>query len=232
MARIAPSKAAYGNMWAQIGISACVLLLPPIAVGAAVYVMFPIRDDGAAPPRTVVADIRPAIGAPSPATPTTGSIAPTTGAYSLASARQESVVKEPVVKAPLVKERVVKEPVAKALVVKERVVKEPVVKEPVVKEPLVKEPIVEEPLVNEFERQRRGACLKPATGPCHGRGCSTGCGHRRHGACATDVSGSASDRVTVGRHGSGAGPPGAVTRSSGGAGRAHRSTAAARHDPG
>jgi hypothetical protein len=111
MARTTPSKAAYSNMWAQIGISACVLLLPPIAVGTAVYVMFPMRDDGAAPPRSVVADVRPAIGAPPPATPTTGSIAPTTGsiapstgAYSLASAHQEPVATQPAVKDSITKD--------------------------------------------------------------------------------------------------------------------------------
>ena len=35
------------NIWAQLSISACALLLPPIALGAAVFSMLPARDDGA-----------------------------------------------------------------------------------------------------------------------------------------------------------------------------------------
>jgi hypothetical protein len=36
------------NVWAQLGVSACALLLPPMALGAAVYSLLPPRDEGAA----------------------------------------------------------------------------------------------------------------------------------------------------------------------------------------
>jgi hypothetical protein len=48
MVRNARTAAIRRNVWAQIGISALVLLLPPIALGAAVYAMLPARDDGGA----------------------------------------------------------------------------------------------------------------------------------------------------------------------------------------
>jgi len=41
------SRETQRNIWAQLGISGCVLLLPPIALGAAVFSMLPVRDDGA-----------------------------------------------------------------------------------------------------------------------------------------------------------------------------------------
>ncbi len=34
------------NIWAQLSVSACALLLPPMALGAAVYSMLPARDEG------------------------------------------------------------------------------------------------------------------------------------------------------------------------------------------
>ena len=34
------------NIWAQLGVSACALLLPPMALGAAVFSMLPARNDG------------------------------------------------------------------------------------------------------------------------------------------------------------------------------------------
>jgi hypothetical protein len=34
------------NIWAQLGVSACALLLPPMALGAAVFSMLPTRDQG------------------------------------------------------------------------------------------------------------------------------------------------------------------------------------------
>ena len=34
------------NIWAQLGVSACALLLPPTALGAAVFSMLPARNDG------------------------------------------------------------------------------------------------------------------------------------------------------------------------------------------
>jgi len=36
------------NIWAQLAISACALLLPPMALGAAVYSLLPAREDGIA----------------------------------------------------------------------------------------------------------------------------------------------------------------------------------------
>jgi hypothetical protein len=38
------------NIWAQLGASACALLLPPVALGAAVFSMLPARDEGAGRP--------------------------------------------------------------------------------------------------------------------------------------------------------------------------------------
>jgi hypothetical protein len=49
------------NVWGQIGLSACVLLLPPIVVGTAVYAMFPIHKDGTASNSSLaVVEFRPA----------------------------------------------------------------------------------------------------------------------------------------------------------------------------
>lgn len=44
------SKTTERNIWVQLGISACALLLPPMVLGAAIYSMLPARDDGAARP--------------------------------------------------------------------------------------------------------------------------------------------------------------------------------------
>jgi hypothetical protein len=38
------------NIWAQLGVSGCALLLPPMALGAAVFSMLPARDEGARRP--------------------------------------------------------------------------------------------------------------------------------------------------------------------------------------
>ena len=38
------------NIWAQLGVSACALLLPPVALGAAVFSMLPMRDERAGRP--------------------------------------------------------------------------------------------------------------------------------------------------------------------------------------
>src|ERR1700730_7897303 len=38
------------NIWVQLGVSACALLLPPVALGAAVFSMLPMRDEGAGRP--------------------------------------------------------------------------------------------------------------------------------------------------------------------------------------
>ena len=56
MVRNARSRARQRNIWAQVGVSAAVLLLPPIALGAAVYAMLPAREEGPVPAaaRTVV----------------------------------------------------------------------------------------------------------------------------------------------------------------------------------
>jgi pyruvate/2-oxoglutarate dehydrogenase complex dihydrolipoamide acyltransferase (E2) component len=49
------------NVWGQIGLSACVLLLPPILVGTAVYAMFPVPKDGTASSSSLaVVEFRPA----------------------------------------------------------------------------------------------------------------------------------------------------------------------------
>jgi hypothetical protein len=48
MARTNRRPTASRNVWGQIGLSACVLLLPPILAGAAVYTMFPVHQDGSA----------------------------------------------------------------------------------------------------------------------------------------------------------------------------------------
>jgi len=114
MIRNARARAARRNIWTQIGVSACVLLLPPMALGAAVYSMLPSRDDGAvrhvanpvAEAHAAAAGLRPdaaeagsvggepqslAASAPQPL-PTLAKPAPTAStraSYSLASARQE-----------------------------------------------------------------------------------------------------------------------------------------------
>ena len=38
------------NIWAKLGVSACALLLPPVALGAAVFSMLPMRDERAGRP--------------------------------------------------------------------------------------------------------------------------------------------------------------------------------------
>jgi hypothetical protein len=70
------SAAARRKAWAQIGISALVLLLPPIVLGGAVYALLPGRDDAPAPQvPNVIADAHAAAtnfhatGAVSAATP-------------------------------------------------------------------------------------------------------------------------------------------------------------------
>jgi len=50
MVRNPRSKTTQRNIWAQLGVSACALLLPPMALGAAVYSMLPIREESAARP--------------------------------------------------------------------------------------------------------------------------------------------------------------------------------------
>jgi hypothetical protein len=103
MIRTAASKAAHRGKWAQIGISACTLLLPPIVVGAAVYVMLPAHDDDAmsvsplsvspssvspsAVSASVVAHTQPSNERAAPA-----EVQPS--AYSLASAHQETSGKD------------------------------------------------------------------------------------------------------------------------------------------
>jgi len=49
VARTARNRGKSRDRWSQIGISACVLLLPPIAIGAAAYAMLPSREEIAAP---------------------------------------------------------------------------------------------------------------------------------------------------------------------------------------
>lgn len=118
MVRNARSRAKQRNIWAQVGVSAAVLLLPPIALGAAVYAMLPAREEAPAPPaaRTVVesqaaaplpanetlpaaaeapqfAATQPAAAAPQPRTVTTAKPAPAATSFSLASARQEAAGK-------------------------------------------------------------------------------------------------------------------------------------------
>jgi len=39
------------NIWAQLGLSACAVVLPPLALGAALYSMLSVRDEGAERPR-------------------------------------------------------------------------------------------------------------------------------------------------------------------------------------
>jgi len=51
------------NIWAQLGVSAGVLLLPPMALGAAVYSMLPARDEGGGRP------VASAVTGGQPATP-------------------------------------------------------------------------------------------------------------------------------------------------------------------
>jgi hypothetical protein len=116
MTRNARARAARRNIWTQVGVSACVLLLPPMALGAAVYAMLPARDDGAVRPlaanavvdaHAAAADVRlaavdtwparaepqPVAAAPQPA-PATAKPAPTAKSpYALASAHQERAEK-------------------------------------------------------------------------------------------------------------------------------------------
>jgi len=118
MVRNARSKARQRNIWAQVGVSAAVLLLPPIALGAAVYAMLPAREEAAVPPaaRAVVesraaaplpaaetlpaaaeapqfAAAQPAAAAPQPRMATAAKPAPAAPSFSLASARQEAAGK-------------------------------------------------------------------------------------------------------------------------------------------
>jgi hypothetical protein len=115
MIRNARARAARRNIWAQVGVSACVLLLPPMALGAAVYSMLPARDESpvrhvanpvaeaheaatdfgpaAEGTRTVSVEPQPLGAAPQPR-PATAKGAPVPAAstrapYALASARQE-----------------------------------------------------------------------------------------------------------------------------------------------
>jgi hypothetical protein len=116
MVRNARSKATR-NVWAQVGVSALVLLLPPIALGAAVYAMLPGREAAAVRPAApAVADARPVVQQPAvetwpleveaqpsaqPTQPAAVAPQPRTAAakppssFSLASARQESTGKAP-----------------------------------------------------------------------------------------------------------------------------------------
>jgi hypothetical protein len=114
MIRNARARAARRNIWTQIGVSACVLLLPPMALGAAVYSMLPSRDDGAvrhianpvAEAHAAAAGLRPdaaeagsgggepqslaaSTPQPLPTLPKPAPTASTRASYSLASARQE-----------------------------------------------------------------------------------------------------------------------------------------------
>ena len=38
------------NIWAQLGLSACAVVVPPIALGAALYSMLSVRDEGVGRP--------------------------------------------------------------------------------------------------------------------------------------------------------------------------------------
>jgi hypothetical protein len=49
MVRTGPQPTAPHDFWGQIGVSACVLLVPPIVIGTAVYAMLPVHGDRAAP---------------------------------------------------------------------------------------------------------------------------------------------------------------------------------------
>jgi hypothetical protein len=118
MVRNARSRARQRNIWAQVGVSAAVLLLPPIALGAAVYAMLPTREEAASPPatRTVAnsqataqlpaaetlpvaaeapqfAAAQPAAAAPPSRTATAAKPVATAPSFSLASARQEAAGK-------------------------------------------------------------------------------------------------------------------------------------------
>ena len=118
MVRNARSRAAQRKIWSQVGVSALVLLLPPIALGAAVYVMLPAREEATAPsPTSTVmesqaaarlpatetspaaaeapqfAAAQPAAASPQPRTATAAKPAPATPSFSLASARQEAAGK-------------------------------------------------------------------------------------------------------------------------------------------
>jgi hypothetical protein len=108
------------NVWGQIGLSACVLLLPLIVVGTAVYALFPVPKDGTASNSSLaVVEFRPAgselplaasepgrdAAAPQPAAPPPASAAakpappskpasPAAAAYSLAGAHSEPAGKD------------------------------------------------------------------------------------------------------------------------------------------
>jgi hypothetical protein len=49
MVRTGPQPTAPHDFWGQIGVSACVLLVPPMLIGTAVYAMLPVHSDGVAP---------------------------------------------------------------------------------------------------------------------------------------------------------------------------------------
>src|SRR5580700_11052253 len=91
MVRSARSKTKFRGISAQLAISACVLLLPPIAVGAAVFAMLPARDDGGA--RDAAQGTTPVVADMSVSK--TVSQAPPGEAFALASATQAPVAKDP-----------------------------------------------------------------------------------------------------------------------------------------
>jgi hypothetical protein len=59
MVRTGPQPTAPHDFWGQIGVSACVLLVPPLLAGAAVYSMLPVRGDGIAPSALLVSEPAP-----------------------------------------------------------------------------------------------------------------------------------------------------------------------------
>jgi hypothetical protein len=109
------------NVWGQIGLSACVLLLPPILIGTAVYSMLAVHQDGTARNSSLAAvEFRPAgsefrlasdssrdAAAPQPAAavpppagaagkpaPPSKSASPAPSAYALADAHSEPAGKD------------------------------------------------------------------------------------------------------------------------------------------
>jgi hypothetical protein len=87
MIRTAALEAASRGVWAQIGISACTLLLPPIAVGAAVFIMLPMHDDAVSVAPPMVAEAQPS-------NERAASLEAQPAGYSLASARPETSGKD------------------------------------------------------------------------------------------------------------------------------------------
>jgi hypothetical protein len=110
MVRNGPTKRRRGDIWAQLGVSACVLLIPPLVMAAGVMVFGSTPPPGAKPPSAV----EQAAVAPQPTVAGGKSIAmaerPDGGAsFALASADQHPVISEPL---PIAEPHPVAEPAA------------------------------------------------------------------------------------------------------------------------